>query len=254
MRKDGDHACRNDEGSEREDDSVWACFTPARRVGGIGQTHSWIFRIVSIVDRHRRSSARKRGLSWRSMRLSSPWRKVLLTVHVMATVSVLGADLALLALGFAGLSGADPLTTYPAAHLVSARLMAPLALLALSTGLLQGILTPWGLFRYWWVTIKLTVTIILTGVVFFVLVPGLDAAATSVSGPTPHLLSSGERLPFVIGPAVSSALLALNVVLAIFKPGWRVRRSTVGSAGLSADPIVSNSRMPSITARRSPGS
>lgn len=168
-----------------------------------------------------------------SMTLSTPWRKLLLTLHVIATVSVLGMDLVVLTLGFAGLSGADPQTIYPAAHLVAARLMVPLALVALSTGLLQGILTPWGLFRYWWVTIKLTLTIILTGLVFFVLVPGLGAAAEAVSGPVPHLLSSSERLLFVIGPAASSTLLALNVVLAIFKPAWRLPSRVTRAASKS---------------------
>jgi hypothetical protein len=164
-----------------------------------------------------------------SMTLSSPWRKLLLTVHVVASVSVLGIDLVLLALGLSSLSGADPLTIYPAAYLVGSRLVAPLAALALSTGLLQGILTPWGLFRYWWVTIKLTITTVLTGVVLFVLVPGLGAAADAVTGPAPHLLTIGERLPFVVAPAIASTLLVLNVVLAIFKPGWRLRTSTIAT-------------------------
>jgi hypothetical protein len=152
---------------------------------------------------------------------TSPWRKVLLTIHVVTTVSVLGTDLVLLVLGVASLGGADPPTIYPAAHLVSAWLVAPLAVLALSTGLLLSILTPWGLFKYWWVTIKLAITVLLTSVVLFVLVPRLGAAADTVIGHTPHLLTTAERLPLVIAPAVASTLLALNVVLAIFKPGWR---------------------------------
>ncbi len=161
-----------------------------------------------------------------SITLSAPWRKLLLSVHVVATVSVLGTDLVLLALGLSSLSGADPRTIYPAAHLVSARLVAPLAVLALLTGLLLGVLTPWGLLRYWWVTIKLAITAVLTGVVLFVLVPGLGATADAVSGLPPHLLTIGERLPLVVAPALASTLLALNVVLAIFKPAWRLRRST----------------------------
>jgi len=96
--------------------------------------------------------------------LFAPWRKLLLTVHVAATVSVLGTDLVLPVLGLSSLSGADPRAIYPAAYLVGARLVAPLALLSLTTGLLLGVLTPWGLFKYWWVTIKLAITTVLTGV------------------------------------------------------------------------------------------
>jgi hypothetical protein len=168
-----------------------------------------------------------------SRTLPAPWRKLLLTVHVVATVSVLGTDLVLLLLGLASLGGADPRMIYPAAHLVAARLVAPLALISLGTGLLLGILTQWGLFTYWWVTIKLAITTALTAVVFFVLVPRLGAAADAVSGSASHTLTSAERLPLVIAPAVASTLLLLAVVLAIFKPGWRLRRNTTSQHDLA---------------------
>ena len=172
-----------------------------------------------------------------SITLSSPWRNLLLTVHVAATVSVLGTDLVLLALGLSSLGDADPRTIYPAAHLVGVWLVAPLAVVSLGTGLLLGILTPWGLFRYWWVTIKLAITAVLTGVALFVLVPRLGTAAAAVTGPAPRLLPIGERLPLVVAPAVASTLLALNVVLAIFKPGWRLRfRASDGAARLHTHP------------------
>jgi len=160
-----------------------------------------------------------------SKTLSAPWRKLLLTAHVTATVSVLGGDLVLLLLGLSSLSGADPRTIYPAADLVGARLVAPLAVLSLGTGLLLGILTPWGLFKYWWVTIKLATTAVLTGVVLFVLVPRLGAAAEAATGLAPQLLTGAQRLPLAIAPAIASTLLVLMIVLAIFKPGWRLRRS-----------------------------
>lgn len=155
--------------------------------------------------------------------LSPAWRKLLLTAHVLATVSVLGADLALLVLGISDVGGAAPQTIYPAAHLMSAWLVAPLAVLSLGTGLLLGLLTPWGILRYWWVAIKLAITAVLTVVVLVVLVPRLGATADAVTSPAPHLLVSGARLPLIVAPAVASTLLALNVALAIFKPGWRLR-------------------------------
>ena len=73
--------------------------------------------------------------------LSALWRKLLLTLHVVATVSVLGIDLVLLLLGLASLGGANPQTIYPAAYLVGVWLMAPLAVISLGTGLLLGVLT-----------------------------------------------------------------------------------------------------------------
>jgi hypothetical protein len=62
---------------------------------------------------------------------------------------------------------------------------------------------------------------VLTGAVLFVLVPALGATAGAVTGPTPRLLSAGERLPLLIAPASASTLLLVALLLAIFKPGWR---------------------------------
>ena len=77
--------------------------------------------------------------------------------------------------------------------------------------MLLGLLTQWGLLRYWWVTIKLALTAILTGVILFVLVPRLGVAADA------------ERLPLTVAPAAGITLLILIVVLAIYKPPWRLR-------------------------------
>lgn len=169
-----------------------------------------------------------------SLMLPQSWRKLLLTLHVAASVSVLGTDLALVALGIASVGGADPVTIYPAARLVGAWLVTPLALIAFASGLALGLLTPWGLFTYWWVTIKLAIVAVLTGAVLFVLVPALGAAADAAIGPTHRLLGAGERLPLLIAPATASALLAVALALAIFKPGWRLRSSGTAGAGVSS--------------------
>lgn len=168
--------------------------------------------------------------------LTSSWRKLLLTLHVAASVSVLGSDLVLLALGIAGLSGADLRITLPASAIVSAWLVAPLAVLALSTGLLLGLLTPWGILRYWWVMIKMMITAVLTGLVLFVLVPRLGAAAAAVTGPDSSLLAGQEPVLFVVAPAIAATLLVVNVALSIFKPGWRLRAHTSATARLQTQP------------------
>ncbi|WP_133805817.1 hypothetical protein [Kribbella caucasensis] len=154
-----------------------------------------------------------------------PSRKLLLTVHVLATVGLFGADLTLLVLGVSGARGLDPQTVYPAAHLVGARLVAPLALIALGTGLVLGAASPLGLQRYWWVGIKLTITVVLTALVYLVLIPKLGAAADVAAGPAPDLPAESARRQLAIIPAVASAPLALNVTLAMYKPHRRWRSS-----------------------------
>ncbi len=159
----------------------------------------------------------------RNTNLPPLWRKLLLTVHVVASVGLIGTALVLVALGISSVRGADPQTIYPAAYLVEVWLVAPLALVALGTGVLQAVLSPWGLVRYWWVTIKLTTTAGFAGVALFVLLPRLEASADAAIGPAAQTFTIAERLPLVIAPSVAVALLVFNVVLAIYKPGWRLR-------------------------------
>jgi hypothetical protein len=157
------------------------------------------------------------------------WRKPLLTTHISASVAVLGGDLALLALGLAGARGADPLSVYPAALLLGTWIVAPLAIVALVTGILLGTLTPWGLFRHRWVTLKLAVTFGLTVLVLLVLLPALGRAAGASSMLAPEMLPDAMRTRLAIAPAAASALLAMNIALAVYKPRLRRREQIATS-------------------------
>ncbi|MGH3320288.1 MAG: hypothetical protein ACRDN9_08925 [Streptosporangiaceae bacterium] len=152
-------------------------------------------------------------------RPSSP--RLLLTVHIVATVSLVGTDLVLLALGISGVRGADPRLVYPAASLVESWLVVPLVIVALGTGVAQAVLRGWGLVRYWWVAIKLATTVLFTGLVLFVLVPRLAASADAASAAA--TFTAAERLPLAVVPALAVAVLILNVALGVYKPGRRLR-------------------------------
>lgn len=149
--------------------------------------------------------------------------RLLLMVHLLATVGLFGADLVLVTLGFSAVVGADPSSVYPAAQLVASAVVAPLALISLASGVVLARLSGWGLFRYWWVSIKLGVTLLLTIVVFTVLVPRLGSAAAAASA---HASSDAvQRVPLALAPALATLFVVLNVALAVYKPRWRVRRS-----------------------------
>lgn len=148
--------------------------------------------------------------------LSPSARRALLSTHIVSAVGVLGVDAVVLALGVAGLSGADPRTVYPAMHLVAADLMAPLAVLALVSGVVLATMSHWGLFRHAWVTAKLIITALGTLAILAALVPGTGRAATvAVSGGT---LGQRQELLYVLVPTVTVSLLVLNTVLGVYKP------------------------------------
>lgn len=149
-------------------------------------------------------------------------QKPVLAIHVISAVGVLGADFALLALAISGFRGTDAQAIYPAAHLLASRVIAPLAGVTLATGLGLSALTSHGLFRYWWVTIKLVITIVLSVLIVFVLSPALDQAANAAVIGGSLALTDAQRVRFVVAPATASILLMSSVVLALYKPRWRL--------------------------------
>jgi hypothetical protein len=153
------------------------------------------------------------------MRLPPRWRKAVLTAHVVTAVGWLGVDLVLLTFGIAGLSGADPDLVYPAQSFIGRMLFTPLSVLVWLVGVVNAVLTPWGLLKHWWVLVKLLLTTLMLGLVLFLLYPGL-AQAGDLAGELP----GRDRVNMVVAPSVSTSLLIFATVLSTYKPWGRTRR------------------------------
>jgi hypothetical protein len=96
------------------------------------------------------------------MTMTSRFTKVALTAHVIVSVGWLGAVAAYLALAIAGLTIADALVVrgaYRSMALIGWLVIVPFSLAALGTGLLESLGTRWGLFRHWWILVKVLLTI-----------------------------------------------------------------------------------------------
>lgn len=157
-------------------------------------------------------------------------RKLVRTAHVMFTVGWLGAVAAFLALAIAGLSSQDAQTvsaTYIAMDLITRFVIVPLSLLPLFlTGPILSFGTPWGLFRHYWIIVKLVINVLSTIILLIHLQPIGYLARAAAS----ETLSSADRsLQLQMVFASGAGLLALLVAtaLAMYKPrgmtkyGWR---------------------------------
>ncbi|MBE1492673.1 hypothetical protein [Plantactinospora soyae] len=153
------------------------------------------------------------------MKLSPPWRKALLTLHVVTAVGWLGVDVVLLTLGVAGARGAAPGVVYPAIGLIGLTLFVPLSVLAWLVGIVSSLCTPWGLLRHRWVMVKLIITTVMLGAVLFALMPNLRTAA-ELGAATP----AEARTGLLMASIVSSTLLIVATVLSTYKPWGRLRR------------------------------
>jgi hypothetical protein len=168
--------------------------------------------MTEVMQRQVRSRPRGR---WQ---LSPPWRKLLVAMHIIVSVGLLGADAAVLLLSIAGARGSDPRTVYPAALLIGVTLLVPLAALALITGLALGLLTPWGVVQYWWVTIKLALTAMGIVLALLVLIPALRAAADASTAVARAPLPTADRIGLVKDASGASTVLILTILLAVYKP------------------------------------
>ena len=161
-------------------------------------------------------------------RLSRRQRHAVLVLHIVSAVGWIGVDLALLPLVLTGLTTDDGQTA--AAAFGAVAILVPwtvpaLSLLIVSTGVLLGLGTRWGLVRYWWVAVKLVLSLILTTLVFVALLPGVTAIdVTGATSADEVRAALGEPMNFLYPPVVSGLTLLAAVVLSVTKPHSRVQR------------------------------
>lgn len=146
-------------------------------------------------------------------------RKFALTAHVTASVGWLGAVAAFLALAVVGLTSEDAQTVravYLAAEPVTWFALVPLALVSLLTGLVQSLVTAWGLFRHYWVVFKLAINVFATGVLLMYTqtVGSFADVAARPGGDLDDLRSAS----FVLHASGALLLLVVATTLAVYKP------------------------------------
>jgi hypothetical protein len=163
-------------------------------------------------------------------RLSLGLRTLVLAIHVLVGVGWSGIVAAKLVLEVAAATSPDRAMD-PVAYVFMATLdrvaFPPAAMATLVTGLVLSIGTAWGLFRYWWIVVKLvlTVAVIVTGVAFVgawtqaALAAASDPAAAELAGPG---IGSPDR--WLIGAGVAHLLmLGAATVVSVYRPWGRIR-------------------------------
>ncbi|PGL71154.1 hypothetical protein [Bacillus sp. AFS055030] len=98
-------------------------------------------------------------------------KNILVSVHVLAICAWFGGTLSLLLLGFYlknAQNSEQLIYTLSSMHIIDENLLKYPALATLFTGILLSVWTQWGLVKYYWVVIKLvlTVLVILIGIFF----------------------------------------------------------------------------------------
>jgi hypothetical protein len=173
-------------------------------------------------------------------------RKAVLVTHIVTSVGWLGAVAAYLALDLTAVISQDPQTVraiYVAMEAIVVKVIVPLALASVTIGVINALGTTWGLFRYYWVLVKLLLTLVATTVLLIESQTVRALADAAISTADPRTLPG--TLPHSIGGLV---ILVLTTILSIYKPrgltryGWRQqqrgrpRPPTTRVAAEAADP------------------
>jgi hypothetical protein len=165
-------------------------------------------------------------------------RKVALIAHVAASVGWLGAVAAFLALAVVGLTSGEAQrvrAVYVAMDVIGWSVIVPLCLASLVTGVVQSLGTTWGLFRHYWVAIKLLLTVLSTAVLLVHMRPISHVAGVAVRRP----LAGGDlravRVQLTVDAGAALLVLLVTTTLSVVKPRGLTAR---GRRALRANALI----------------
>ena len=164
------------------------------------------------------------------MILAPQQRRLALLVHVVMSVGFLGSVACFLVLAWAGMTDPDLAqvrAAYLAGDMLTWRIIVPLSFASVLTGLLVSLGTSWGLFRHYWVLIKLLITMFATAVLMLHTQPvGHMAQMATEMDLAPGDLA-GARIQLVVASGAAVLALIATTALSIYKPrgltryGWQ---------------------------------
>jgi hypothetical protein len=165
--------------------------------------------------------------------MSPRTKDLTLTLHVLTSIGWFGAVVVFLVLAIAGLASAQPrivTASYLAMSLATRYVIVPLCFASLASGVVQSLATRWGLFRHYWVIIKLVLTLLATAVLMVHTRPigeMAEIAARMGLSPTEH---RGMRIQLVFDAGAALVVLVVATVLAVYKPRGLTRHGKRSSS------------------------
>jgi uncharacterized membrane protein len=174
-------------------------------------------------------------------------RKLVLSVHLTASIGWIGSVLAYLALGMAAATTEDHQTlraSWIAMDVTGWFVIVPLAFASVATGLIMSLGTKWGLFRHYWVLYSFIMTVV-AAVVLVLHMPDVSQLADvaregAIGAEGKHLLGQ-LRGGDLLHPSLGLVVLLTVQVLNLYKPTGMTRygrRRQRAERGASREPAA----------------
>ena len=166
-------------------------------------------------------------------------RKALLTAHVVFSVGWLGAVAAFCALAIVARGGGDAESaSFGAMNTIGLVVIVPASLLSVATGVVQSLVTPWGLVRHRWVVTKLVLGVVATALL---LLHQFSAVAVAARRTASHVPVGLLATQLVFDAVLAIVVLVVITVISIYKPWGLTRYGQRQRDPASAPPPMSRS-------------
>lgn len=157
--------------------------------------------------------------------MSPRMTKFLLMTHISFSVGWMGTVAAFLALAIAGSAGNDQLARacYMAMEIIAWFIIVPFSFASLVSGLIQATGTQWGLFRHWWIVVKLILTTLATALLMLHMKPISHLGEVA----SQQALSLGDfrnlRIQLIADAAAAVMVLLVITTISVYKPWGQIR-------------------------------
>ena len=157
--------------------------------------------------------------------------KIVLTTHITFSVGWLGAVAVFLALAITGLNSQN--TELVRACLLAMKIstwfiIVPFCLTAFATGIIQAAWTKWDLLRYYWIVVKLFLTLASTILLLLHLQPISDLANAALQPGFSNSDPSPRIIDLIAKSGTAILILLFTTTISIYKPWGKIHRQEDG--------------------------
>ena len=148
-------------------------------------------------------------------------RKLVLATHVTTSVGWLGAVVAFLGLSVAALVTHEAQLirgAYVVMQPIGWYVLVPLSVASLLTGVIQSLGSQWGLFRHYWVVVKLVINLFATVILLLYMQTLAALADVAVAARSSADVLAARTSSPVVHAGGAVVLLVVATVLSIYKP------------------------------------
>ena len=151
--------------------------------------------------------------------------KFMLTVHVTLSVGWFGTVAAFLVLSLAGLTGNTQVVRacYIGMDLIAWFVILPFCVCSLLSGILQSLGTHWGLFKHYWIFIKLFLTLIATVVLLLHMQPITYLAKVASENTLSYSELRSLRIQLVADAGAALLVLLATTAVSVYKPWGKIQ-------------------------------